>query len=194
MNRLLRRRLFGAVTLTGAALALTGCAWLQTLTTSLVPDAGTTPTTPASGTAVQQVLADLQGGLTTIQNVVTGAAQFLSGPVMLQVNSDLGAAESGLASLLGSVSTVGTQAGASTVQSVGNLLADLANALVAALSGISGASSWLDLAQAVIALLPGVYTFAAGLLGAAAVAHALPQPQMSVSQARQFLGIPTVAP
>lgn len=177
-----RRSWLASTALTLPALAIAGCA-------STINSLGTA----AGSSAVQQVLADIQAGLTTVTNVVTGAASYLGAATVTAIQGYVTAAQNGLASLLASVGAVGTTTGAGVVGKIGGYLQSAVDAVVAALSGVAGASSWLTLAQTVAALLPGVFAFVSSIVPTAAVAASAVIPAMSVNAARARLGVPVLA-
>lgn len=149
--------------------------------------------TAAGSSAVQQVLADIQAGLTTVANVVTGAASYLGAATVTAIQGYVTAAQNGLASLLASVGAVGTATGAGVVGKIGGYLQSAVDAVVATLSGVAGASSWLTLAQTVAALLPGVFAFVSSIVPTVAVTASAVLPAISVNAARARLGVPVLA-
>jgi hypothetical protein len=178
-NRAARRRFFGSVGKVSAALGIATIAGCSAL--------GIGSTTTAAG--ITQVLLDVQGGIATLKLVVTGAAQYLGKAATAAINNALTAASDAFASL---TSTAASAGNATTIQTIEGYLQSAVTAIVAALAGATGASTWLTLAQTVAALLPAIVAWINSIIPTTTANANVAVPR-DYHPIRRTLGIPTLA-
>jgi hypothetical protein len=178
LNRSMRRRMFGRVGGFAVAIGL----GVITAACGIIPG-----TTAPSTATITQVLLDLQGGIGTLKTVVAGAGAYLSTGATGIANQALASATNAFSSLTSTLANVST---ATTLQTATGFVSAAAGAVVAALTGVPGATAYLVIAQTVQALLPSIVAWINSI---AHPSMRVPRDTTDYRPIRGSLGIPMLA-
>ena len=175
------RRLFGSSALVAVPLALTGCTWVQSLTTTAGSAAGQA--------AVARVVAYIQAGVTTLKNAVAIFGGQMSASAQGTVADALGALDAAAASVGNAITTAASSTVVAT--SAGTVISTMQIAVDAVLAGLSfipGAGAAIIIAKEVAAFIPVISAFVSSILPPAAT---VPVPALSARSpaAAKHLGV-----